>query len=433
MDTYPLPFIIEYMRREQQPVIIQRVTDYYLQARDFNGLPISTLRADYSLTKRDLKLLIETGDIEIHFGYGHPNPHVRALSLGNLSAQLKTLAHISNEQLDYTVLYPTVRRLKKVVNPTAYQARPYSLMLALGMPQLEPQYFDPQILKTYRDDPRYSYDYSGVAGRLCITTEGDEDDNMPESDKVLMDTFGAGFSREYVTDGKTCVVALPYYLHKLTPEHQMLWKHRQLDGTKYLPEKGFVQSQIYGSWDFDTTMYEAFVAELKIINEMAVAIEGQPLFKKDYADGSSPPRNFHRLLMPTKREYQEFAESLDKLMGDNLNRKFFKNRMAGSVADTDKGTITLLKEYFNRFFNASDMSPVEDMLKTFRKVRKERSKSSHHDLQDEFQYQYNHKQRDIMRKAYTAIRLIRLALTSAPAAKDIKVPNWLYEGDISHD
>jgi F0F1-type ATP synthase gamma subunit len=135
--------------------------------------------------------------------------------------------------------------------------------------------------------------------------------------------------------------------------------------------------------------------------------------------------------MPTKREYQEFAETLDKLMSDNLNRNFFKNRMATSFEDTQKGTIALLEEYFNRFMTARDRSPVDDMLKTFRKVRSERSKSSHHDLKDEFKYEYNHKQRDIMREAYTAIRLIRLAFTNAPDAKDIEVPGWLYKGEIS--
>lgn len=419
------------MRKDQKPDVIKKVTDYYLKARDFNGLPLSTLRQGYSIKKPDLKVLIETGDIEVHFGYGHPNPHIKALPLGDTGVLLKTLEHVTGEQLKYAVLYPTPKCLKEVVNPADYENRPFSLMLALGIPQLDRVFFDPQILKIYRDDPRYLYDYHGIAGRICITTEGDEDDDVPDSDKVLVDTFGTGFSRNYDADNKTCVVAFPYYLHKLSSEHQMLWKHRQLDSAKYLPDHAFIQSQIYGSWDFDTTMYEAFFAELKVINEMAIAIEGRPLFKNDYSDGSKRPRNFHRILMPTRREYQEFVEVLDKLMSDNLNKEFFRNRMASSV-DEGKGTIGLLEEYFN-FLNAKDRSPIEEMLKTFRKVRSERSKSSHHDLEDEFKYEYNRKQRDLMREAYSAVRLIRLAFTNAPNAKGIEVPSWLYKGDISPD
>lgn len=419
------------MKKDQQATIIELVTEYYLKQRDFNGLPLATLRENYSLTKRDLKLLIESGNTEIHFGYGHTNPHVRALPLGDKDVQLKTLAHVDSERLQYAVLYPTAKHLQEIVARSDYEGRPYSLMLALGTPRLEPQCFDPQILKQYRDDPRYTYDYSGVAGRLSIATGSYEDEDFPESDKVFIKTFGMGFSKDYEKDCRTCVIGLPYYLHKLSPEHQTLWRHRQLDRTKYLPEHGFVQSQIYGSWDFDTTMYEAFTAELGVINQMAVAMEGQPLFKKDYSDGSDPPRNFHRLLMPTRREYQEFVESLDKLMSDNLNEQFFKNRMTRSVADSQPRTITLLQEYFDRFLNARDRSPVDDMLKSFRKVRSERSKSSHHDLPDEFCYEYNHKQREIMREAYSAVRLIRLAFANHPNAGGIEVPQWLHKGDIS--
>ena len=412
--------------------MIELVTDYYLNSRDFNGLPLHTLRKDYSVRKPDLKALIETGDIEVHFGYGHPNPHVRALPLGDKDVQLKTLQHVTGEQLEYAVLYPTEKRLKDVVKPSDYENRPFSLMVALGMPKLERVFFDPQILKTYRDDPRYMYDFHGIAGRVCITTEGDDDEDVPESDKVFIETFGIGYSRNYETDNKTCIVAFPYYLHKLSPEHQMMWKHRQLDGKKYIPDHAFIQSQIYGSWDFDTTMYEAFFAELKIINEMATAIEGEPLFKKDYADGSTRPRNFHRILMPTRREYQEFTETLDKLLSDNLNRKFFERRMPTSTEDETIGTIALLERYFG-FLQADDRTPIEDMLKTFRKVRSERSKSSHHDLEDKFDYAYNKKQRDIMRSAYTAIRLIRLAFSNAPDARGIEVPDWLYKGEINPD
>jgi len=136
--------------------------------------------------------------------------------------------------------------------------------------------------------------------------------------------------------------------------------------------------------------------------------------------------------MPTRREYQEFTETLDKLLSDNLNRKFFERRMPTSTEDETIGTIALLERYFG-FLQADDRTPIEDMLKTFRKVRSERSKSSHHDLEDKFDYAYNKKQRDIMRSAYTAIRLIRLAFSNAPDARGIEVPDWLYKGEINPD
>ncbi len=292
------------------------------------------------------------------------------------------------------------------------------------------QCFEPQILKIYRDDPRYYYGFSGVVGRIYLANESGDDKNFSEKDDIYLDCIGTGFSKDYENDSKICVVAFPYYLHKLSPEQQTLWKHRQLDKDNYNPEHGYIVSQVMGSWDYSTTMYEAFVAELQIINKMAIEMEGEPLFKHDFSKGAEPPRNFHRLLLPTKREYHEFIESLDKLMSDNINHKFFKRKLPVSVDDNSKGTITLLEEYFD-FSRATDRKPIEDMLKAFRKVRSLRSKSSHHTLSDEYDNKYNHEQRDIMRQAYTAIRLIRLAFTNHPGAKDIEVPDWLFKGEIS--
>lgn len=417
--------------KKQMAEVTEEVAAYYLKSRDFNGLPVVSVREKYPLTKTDMKKLIESGTVEAHFGFGHPNPHVKALALGDMAAQLKMLAEVSEEDLTGSVLYPTKQYLANAVDPANYHDRPFSLLMALGEPSLEYQCFEPQILKLYRDDPRYYYDFSGVAGRLYIDSPQYEDESFPEKNKVFMDCFGAGFSKNYEKDAKTCIVAFPYHLHRLPPEQQLLWKHRQLDKNMYWPERGFVVSQVMGSWDFDATMYEAFVAELQTINKMAVKMEGAKLFKKEFADSSEPPpRNFHRLLIPTKREYYEFVESLDKMMSDNINRQFFAQRMPDSAADTQVGTITLLEEYFSPV-QAPDRKPIIDMLKAFREVRGQRSKSSHHQVSDEYADSYNHKQRDIMRQAYTAIRLIRLAFTNHPAAKGVKVPDWLFKGDIS--
>src|SRR5882757_2533262 len=144
------------LSKKLQNEITDKIIAYYLGSRDFNGLPLVSLREEYSLPKFKIKTLIESGNIELHFGYGHPNPHVRALPLGDREAQYKMLEGISKEDLAYAVLYPTRQHLEKVVDKVGYENRPYSLMIALGTPTLEYQCFDPPILKNYRDDPRYT-------------------------------------------------------------------------------------------------------------------------------------------------------------------------------------------------------------------------------------------------------------------------------------
>ena len=52
------------LNKKQIAAIVNEVTDYYLTRRDFNGLPLASLRKKYLLTKAGLKSLIESGNIE---------------------------------------------------------------------------------------------------------------------------------------------------------------------------------------------------------------------------------------------------------------------------------------------------------------------------------------------------------------------------------
>lgn len=47
-----------------------------------------------------------------------------------------------------------------------------------------------------------------------------------------------------------------------------------------------------------------------------------------------------------------------------------------------------------------------------------------------FDQKYIRQQRELMVRAYTAVRTIRLLLANHPATKGIEIPDWLYEGLI---
>ena len=425
---------------ELEKQIVNEVTKYYLESRDFNGTHISNLEdiTKKKVTPELVEQLISSGLIEVHFGiWGHPNPFIKALDLGDTKSQLKQLEEVvKNHDLKDSVFYPTITHLKNVVDENDYADRPYSLELALGEPQLHVRHFQPSIMMQYRDDPRYYYKFEGNCGTVFVK---EEDAEINEDDEVFLKSFGTGFHADYESNYKTSIMCFVCDLSKLSPSQQKQWKLKQLSNAEYKIDYAFAQSQIFGSFDFDATMYEAFVAELRIINQMSTAINGIAFFKNGYENYEDTPRNFHRLLIPTRKEYQSFVETLDKLMSDNLNPAFFGEYMPttelitkedGSSFTQSVPTIKLLESFFRKKMSFPDIKPLDEMVKTFRNVRSIRSKSAHNNLPDEFNYKFNHDQQKIMNEAYNAIRLIRLALTNHPEAKIIDVPEWLYLGKI---
>lgn len=420
--------------------IISEVTDYYLGSRDFNGTHIKHLETSTKIriTPATAKQLITSGSIEFHFGHwGHPNPFIKALELGDTESQLKQLVEVTKtHDLNNSVLYPTKAHLKTAVDEAKYKERPYTLELALGEPQLHVRHFQPGIMVQYRDDPRYYYQFEGNCGTVFVKDEAAE---MHEDDEIYLKSFGAGFHRDYEANHKTSIMCFLCDLSTLSSIQQQQWKLKELPKSDYKIDYAFAQSQIFGSFDFDATMYEAFIAELRIINQMSKAINGKAMFKNGFENYERAPRNFHRLLIPTRKEYQSFVETLDKLMSDNLNPAFFSEYMlvTESVTKSDSSvvfqpipTIKLLETFLRNEMKFSNTEPIDEIAKSFRKVRRIRSKSSHNNLPDEFGYKFNDEQQKTMFQAYSAVRLVRLAIANYPQAKKVNVPDWLYKGNI---
>lgn len=107
-------------------------------------------------------------------------------------------------------------------------------------------------------------------------------------------------------------------------------------------------------------------------------------------------------------------------------------RKDGKVEVTQKGTIQLLDEWLRLKFrpHVGDDSPINEMIKTFKKVRNQRNKPSHSIREDVFEQTYIKKQREIVVEVYTAIRTLRLIFMNHSLLKNYQVPDWLYLGKI---
>ena len=404
-----------------QDELIAEVVKYYLDSGDFNGLPAYGLVGDsvpdLATLKGLLRPLVERGALSVNFGDVHPNPHIRALADRRLENQL---ANIDAAADDHFVIYPTAATLEPRVDRDGYVGRPFSLRIALGAPQLEIASFDLAVIDHYRRDPRYDLWTNDVQATLSVNDEAFLDPQFPEKHKVLIQSFG--FS--YTPDLRRAVAVFLTDLDGLTPEHQQIWAAFEVDGD-YKMHPDFWRAAIMGDWEIKASLRDAFVEELRVINAMCVAIGWQPLFRNAF---EAPPRELALLIRPTIAEYNDFVLVLDKLLSDNISVAFFPPTIAreqeeerddGKIVVKPRGSLAMLDDWLHRSFRTPDPKPLEEMLATFREIRKLRQKPAHALNPDAYDDKLFESQRQLFVRAYDSLRTLRLMLQNHPRAQGV--------------
>lgn len=402
--------------------ILDKVIKKYIESDDFNGYPVSCLKKQFGLNNEKAKTvihdLIKSRHIDVMFGDIHPNAHIKAFSDTTAEKQIDTLKELEFSE-DFC-LYPSKETLAKTKSLNDYSQEPYRKQLATGCGQFDFCVFDLSVLECYRNDPRYYYQVNFISGKISVTNEHFESKSMAEHDKIVLETFGFAYDK----DLNRAVAVFLRYLYRLSPEHQQRWKGKELSGSYHLNPDYLNNSMGYWT-QLKMPIFEAFNKEMITINEMAQLIGKPPLFKNTYQNNDYD-KSFGFLLRPTQFAFNDFVLLLDKLMSDNLNHDFFNQdldlkedhlRKDGKVEVIKKGTIVLLREWLNLYFNPKDPEPLELMLSTFKKVRKLRQKPAHSIQEDEFNQKYLKDQRLLIDEAYDAVRTLRLVLAGHPEVK----------------
>lgn len=316
--------------------LLNNATEFYLGSKDFNGYPCHHVRRTTGMSadqlRELLRPLVEEGRISLVFGDRHPNPHIRAFADEPIPQQL---AKLEQDELHHTCIYPTRAHLSQVNNQHEYHDRPYALLLALGSGQLEFRAFDLSVLEHYRNDPRYYYRNDDIRGSISISDEYYLSPDVPEKDQILLETFGFA----YDSDLNRAVAAFLIYLSRLSPEHQQVWRSKELEGD-YKLHPDYFRNSILGEWGEKVSVFDAFTEELRLINRMCEIIGRPSLFRDDFRDNK--PRNFGFLVRPTLAEYNAFTLTLDKMMSDNINKKFFMGEVPDETEqERDDGKIVV--------------------------------------------------------------------------------------------
>jgi hypothetical protein len=413
--------------------ILASIKNFYFRSPDFNGYPVYRLKQEYALSNPEAKKLISefisSGNIDVVFS---GNPHIRPFSSPSIASQLAQL-----EQLDFSehfCLYPTAETLASASEIEAYRDRPYSLELACGVGQLEFRTFDLTVLEYYRNDPRYHYETNSLSGSISVQDKFYESDLMAKRDQILLQSFGFAYDDQL----NRAVAVFVCYLSGLSPEHQRIWAAKELKGDHKL-HPDYYRNCILGEWGTRIPIFDAFVEELAVINEMAELMQMKPLFRRTFKDNRPP--EFAFLLRPTQAEFNRFVLTLDQMMSDNLNKEFFRGHVSledeeirsdGKIIIKPLGTIVLLDRWLRKHFHPKNTDELDRLFTTFRKIRNLRQRPAHAVNRDSFDQEHFKNQRELILEAYDAVRALRMSFANHPWVKrnPPRIGKELFEGLI---
>lgn len=409
---------------------LTRILDFYLKSSDFNGILLSKLGAELKFTQarltKELTPLIRDQKITLVFASHSINPHIKRIA--NLSIK-EQLAKIESESPDSCCAYPTEAIIRKAVDVSDYNNRPFTKRVLLAEPQLTPVFFDLDVLEKYHRDPRYRFDFRDYGGSIGITTEHYESDDMKEKDKILLESFGIGYDKSHRY--RVVVVYLRYLSH-LSREHQQIWNVHIIDEPCVM-NSDYERATIWGAWHEYYSAYQAFCHEQVELNKLAAFIGKPPLFRHTFEENR--PKGFTSMLRPTKRNFHEFIQILDKMLSENINHAFFEGdlplekkvvQLDGSIETQRIGTLQALETWLSQRYKTQDGADVaREILEPLREVRQLRQKPAHGLQEDEYDSTYPKAQDELLGRACRALTSLRIIFSSHPRTQDYAPPEWL--------
>lgn len=413
--------------------IARTVSEYYLESKDFNGMPFSALMESVGediATESNLIDLIRDSVLFISHNKFVVNPHIIMHRPEPIETQLELVA---SGELKNAVLYPTTNVLQNIVNTSDYAHAPLRLYLALGNPQLGVVLFYPNVLEQYRNDPRYIYETDDIVGRLVISDEYFETSDVPESDQIMLSRFGFAVSKT----GHRAVAAMLRDLANLSDKHQQIWHARAIPPE--LVERhdyhliAEYQKALNGERRQRCSLTTAFMYEMNAINEICSVSFKKRIFKRDWMHGFDRLNGLTMMLSPTTREYHNFIHLLDKTLSDNLNKDFFEGRVPfkketalpdGRFQVENKGTLTLLREWLTKDF-PHEGANIATIVASLNRVRKERQKPAHAIEIDKFDPSLWAAQRSLLEEVHGGLKVFRQLLSAnlSPTLSDSTLHN----------
>lgn len=430
--------------------IRNKVYNFFIKSADFNGIPLRSISKEMDIEYEKsidlIKELVQEGSIIIQ---SSTNPHIIVIGNISIEKQIQILeqakdskvkiqkigdVEIRFESTKFPIcLYPSDEYLRINRDVAGFSNAFYTMQLALGKPQLKPVFFEIEVLDRYFTDPRFDFNFKDYSGRISCRYDESGKAILREEDNVFLKSFGLGVDEN---NNRLAVVYLRY-LKDLTPEHQMYWKGKEKLGKCTMLEE-YRQNTIEGNWSSSHSIFSAFLAEHKAINELSQLIFGKTIFRKTF-EREERPKEFTFFFVPTLKNYNDFILLLDKMISENINKDFFEGKIAlfeykeveeGIVEKQWKGTLQLFEEWLRGEYDFKDQETAAKLFKPLKKIRRERQTPAHRIKENEYDPTFIEQQKEVMKEAYSVFRNLRFVFQQHPSALDYEIPKWLENGEI---
>ena len=298
---------------------------------------------------------------------------------------------------------------------------------------ITPLFFEIEIIERYFKNPKYDINYTDYRGSINIKSEYLKNDGTEEYE--LIKDFGLAYHKE--TD-RRAIVCFAGDIVRLSEKAQLLWQSFLIEKQDdYQMNEGFYKNLIKGQWVDNISIYQALLMEIHYINQMSLAMGIPEFFVIEYDYSSNQykerPLHFHNVLFPTRDNYYNFINTLEKLIISNINYKSF-------TVDTSiikkidpikedgymKGTLMMMEEWLTQNIHGGDI--IEDIIKPLKGLRKVRQKPAHELYENEYNEEIWNDQRKLMHSVYSAVRNIRLNFGNHPLSKQVEIDSILFNG-----
>lgn len=431
--------------------ILLAIYDFFVSSHDFNGMPLRDVskkfEIDYVESIELVKKLVRNGSISIQ---SSTNPHIIGRQHYAIDDQIKVLdmakdnkeevfffagnITFTSENTDYPIcLYPSQDYLKTHRDVSELIEKPYTKLLALGDPQLDFHFFEIDVLDRYYNDPRYCFEFDDYSGLISSETDDDGNPILEEKDQTFLKTFGLGFDEN---DNRVAVV-FTRYLSDLPAGHQLYWQTKEIHSPCKVLKEYYINA-IEGDFTDSMSIFSAFIGEINCLYDLTKHIYGKSLFNQKFEEAKRL-KEMTFFFLPTSKNYEDFVHLLDKMLSDNINKKFFD----GYIEEYDlvpidnnlverkmKGTIKMLEEWFGKNFKPKNEQAYKNIFKFLKEIRKERQNPAHRISRNVYDKQFIEKQKDMIDKAYTVVRSLRTAYQQHPIARTFEIPSYLDDSKI---
>ncbi|MEU0589813.1 hypothetical protein [Streptomyces sp. NPDC006132] len=148
--------------------LLGEIVDHYLGSGDFNGYFFHEEPED---ARRAAVGLLDDGLIEVVGEADYPNPHIRPWPTRRPVEQQRDDINNSGAEHGAICLYPTAKALEGRLDAQLHHDEPYRRRRAEGRGTLEVAYFRFDVLESYRNDPRFHFDFDDFGVRISVSDE----------------------------------------------------------------------------------------------------------------------------------------------------------------------------------------------------------------------------------------------------------------------